>query len=404
MDLEFATIEGTSTGFRAAVAALAVLVLAGGVSTYLMYAHGLFLSGMTNRVPWGLQIAMAIYYIGLSAGSLVVSGLYGIFGKTEYKPFARIAAFLAMLFLMAGLLSIATDQGRIDRLLVQPFSHVNPTSMFSWNPALYSGHIMVCIVYLWALLKEKERMSKVLALVAVLWAVGTHTGTGAIFALVPRELYSSPLLPPAFVAAALSSGAALMILVIVAVFRATGRHLDDEIVIWLGRLLSVLVLAALYLVGIENLHRVYHAGSREAGVFFLFGGFHSVLFWGGMVVLGSIVPAVLLLRRRTGTSLPWVMFSATLVVLGILCERYLIVVPGLQHPAEILPGLEITRSAIVEGVARYSVSFPEIVQATGVAAFVGLAFLLGLKFLRLLPTEARWPAAVAAPVSTAPSR
>jgi molybdopterin-containing oxidoreductase family membrane subunit len=404
MDVKFATIEGTSGRFRAAVAVLAALVLAGGVSTYLMYAHGLFLSGMTNRVPWGLQIAMAIYYIGLSAGSLVVSGLYGIFGRTEYKPFARVAAYLAMLFLMAGLLSIATDQGRIDRLLVQPFSHVNPSSMFSWNPALYSGHIMVCIVYLWALLKEKARMTKVLSLVAVLWAVGTHTGTGAIFALVPRELYNSPLLPPAFVAAALSSGAALMILVMVAVFRATGRHLDDDIVIWLGhRLLPVLLLTALYLMAIENLYRVYQAGSREAGTFFLFGGFHSVLFWGGLIVLGSIVPAVLLLRRKTGTSVRWVVFASTLVVLGILCERYLIVVPGLQHPPDLLPGFEITRSAIEEGVARYGVSVYEFLQASGVAAFVGLAFLLGLRFLKLLPTEARWPAAAAAS-STAPPK
>jgi hypothetical protein len=38
-----------------------------------------------------------------------------------------------------------------------------------------------------------------------------------------------------------------------------------------------------------------------------------------------------------------------------------------------------------------------------VAAFVALAFLLGLKFLRLLPTEARWPAA-AAPGGVAPTK
>jgi molybdopterin-containing oxidoreductase family membrane subunit len=115
MEVQFARIEGTSKPFYLTVTVLASLVLAGVYSTYLMHAHGLYLSGMTNRVPWGLQIAMAIYYIGLSAGSLVVSGLYGIFGKMEYKPFARIAAYLAMLFLIAGLLSIFTDQGRIER-------------------------------------------------------------------------------------------------------------------------------------------------------------------------------------------------------------------------------------------------------------------------------------------------
>jgi molybdopterin-containing oxidoreductase family membrane subunit len=390
MEVQFARIEGTSKAFYLTVSVLAALLLAGVYSTYLMYAHGLYLSGMTNRVPWGLQIAMAIYYIGLSAGSLVVSGLYGIFGKMEYKPFARIAAYLAMLFLIAGLLSIFTDQGRIDRMMVQPFTHFNPTSMFTLNPWLYMGHITICIIYLWALFKEKGAITKVASLTVVLWAIGTHTGTGAIFALAPRELYSSPLLPPSFVAAALASGAALMILVMVGLFRATRRHLDDEIVVWLGRrLLPVFLLSALYLMLIENLHRVYQAGSHEAGMYFLAGGFHSVLFWGGLVLMGSVVPAILLFIRRTGTSIPWLVFSSTLVVVGIFCERILIVIPGLVHPPEILPGMEITSSVWDEGIASYSVTFYEVLQALGVLAFVGLAFILGLKLLRLLPKEAR---------------
>ena len=83
-----------------------------------MYARGLYFTGMTNRVPWGLQIIMAIFYIGLSAGSLVISSLYGIFGKIEYKPFARVAAYIAMLLMIAALLSILTDQGRIDRVFM----------------------------------------------------------------------------------------------------------------------------------------------------------------------------------------------------------------------------------------------------------------------------------------------
>jgi molybdopterin-containing oxidoreductase family membrane subunit len=390
MEVQFARIEGTSKAFYLTVAVLAALLLAGVYSTYLMYAHGLYLSGMTNRVPWGLQIAMAIYYIGLSAGSLVVSGLYGIFGKMEYKPFARIAAYLAMLFLIAGLLSIFTDQGRIDRMMVQPFTHFNPTSMFTLNPWLYIGHITICIIYLWALFKERGAITKVASLTVVLWAIGTHTGTGAIFALAPRELYSSPLLPPSFVAAALASGAALMVLVMVGLFRATGRHLDDEIVVWLGRrLLPVFLLSALYLMLIENLHRVYQAGSHEAGMYFLFGSFHSVLFWFGLVLFGSVVPAILLFIRRTGTSIPWLVFSSALVVVGIFFERILIVIPGLVHPPEILPGMEITSSIWDEAVSSYSVTFYEILQALGVLAFVGLAFILGLKLLRLLPKEAR---------------
>ncbi|HUV12125.1 MAG TPA: NrfD/PsrC family molybdoenzyme membrane anchor subunit [Acidobacteriota bacterium] len=390
MEVKFARIEGSSTPFYLAMVLLAVFGLAGTFSTYLMHEHGIYLSGMTNRVPWGLQISMAIFYIGLSAGSLVVSGLYGIFGKMEYKPFARIAAYLAMLFLIAGLLSILTDQGRIDRVFVEPFTHFNAQSMFSINPALYSGHIMICVIYLWALFKEKGRLTKIASLTVCLWAIGTHTGTGAIFAFVPRELYNSPLLPPSFVAAALSSGAALMILVIVTLFRATRRPLDNELIIWMGRrLLAVFLLCALYVMLIENAHRVYLVESREAGLFFLFGGFHSVLFWGGLIILGSIIPAIILFIRRTGTSIPWIVFSSCLVVFGVLCERFLIVVPGLIHPPDLFPGMEITGTVVEEGIVQYSLSFLELLQALGVAGIIGFAFLLGLKVLPLAPTEAK---------------
>jgi len=390
MQVEFSKIEGRSTPFWLAAAALAALGIAGIYATYLMSVHGLYLTGMTNRVPWGLQISMAIFYIGLSAGSLVVSGLYGIFGQVQYKPFARIAAYLAMLFLIAGLLSILTDQGRIDRVFVKPFTYLNITSMFSINPSLYSGHVLICIIYLWALFREKGTLTKIASFTVCLWAIGTHTGTGAIFAFVPRELYNSSLLPPSFVAAALSSGAALMILVKVAVFRGTGRPLDEKLVIWLGRpLLAVFLVCTLYLLLIENAHRFYLAESREAGMFFLFGGLHSLMFWFGLIIFGCVIPAILLFVRRTGTSVPWVVFSSALVVVGVLFERFLIVIPGLIHPPELFPGWEVSGTVLWEGVVDYSISFYEVLQALGVVGIIGFAFLMGLKFLPLAPTEAK---------------
>ncbi len=389
IDVKFKPIDGNSPQYYLLLFVLAVLVLAGGYSTYLQFVDGIYLTGMTNRVPWGLQIIMAIFYIGLSAGSLVVSGLYGIFGKMEYKPFARIAAYLAMLFLIAGLLSIVTDQGRVDRVFKEPFVHFNGMSMFSINPALYSGHIMICIIYLWALFKEKGRMTKVASVTVVAWALCVHTGTGAIFAFVPRELYNSPLLPPSFVAAALSSGAALMILVLVPLFKITKRPLDDELITWLARLLAVFIVLTLYMLFLENAHRLYLVETREAGKYFLFGGFHSVLFWVGLILVGCLIPDLLLFNRRTGTSIPWILVASVLVVIGVLCERYLIVIPGQTHPPDLFPGMVVTGTVLDEGIATYRISFLETLQALGVLSLIGLLFALGLKLLPLHPTEAR---------------
>jgi molybdopterin-containing oxidoreductase family membrane subunit len=261
--------------------------------------------------------------------------------------------------------------------------------MFSINPGLYMGHIFICIIYLWALFNEKGRLTKVASVTVVVWALSVHTGTGAIFAFVPRELYNTALLPPSFVAAALSSGAALMILVIVTLFRITRRYLDVALVIWLGRLLAVFIVVAMYVILIENAHRYYLIESREATSYYLFKGYHGLLFWGGLIGIGSLIPASLLFKRKTGTSVPWIIFSSVLVVFGVMCERYLIVIPGQEHPPDLFPGMEVIGIALEEGIVTYHMSFLEVFQALGVLGIIGLMFVWGLKYLPLLPTEAR---------------
>ncbi len=389
MEIQFESIDGKSRSYQLLLIVLAAFAVAGLIATWWVIREGIWVTGMTNRVPWGLQIVMAVYYIGLSAGSLVISGLYGVFGKIEYKPFARIAVYLAMLFLIAGLLSILTDQGRMDRVFVEPFVYFNLQSMFSINPILYIGHILICVVYLWALFYEKKKLTTVIATLAFGWAFCVHSGTGAIFGFGARMLYESPLLPASFVAAAMASGTALMIVVIVALFKITNRHVDDELVLWLGRFLSVCLLVVVYFLFAENAYRVYVVELRKAAMYYLFGGFHSVLFWGGLILAGCFIPMFILFRKKTGSSIRWVVFAAVLVVFGVLCERYVIVLPGLMHPPEMFPGMQVTGSGIAEGYVSYSVSFPEILQALGVLGVIGFMFVAGLKIFKLLPTEAR---------------
>lgn len=388
MEIQFERIEGRSAPYRLLLCAFAAMAVAGLIATWWVIEKGIWVTGMTNRVPWGLQIVLAVYYIGLSAGSLVISGLYGVFGKLEYKPFARIAVYLAMLFLIAGLLSILTDQGRMDRVFVEPFVYFNLQSMFSINPLLYSGHILICVIYLWALFTERKKTTTVVATLAFGWAFCVHSGTGAIFGFGARMLYESPLLPASFVAAAMASGCALMIVMIVGLFKATNRHVDDGLVIWLGRFLAICVLVVVYFLFVENAYRAYVVELRDAAMYYLFGGFHSVLFWGGLIIIGCFVP-MFILFRRTGKSIRWVVFASVLVVFGVLCERYVIVLPGLTHPPELFPGMEITASPIEEGIASYTVSFAEMLQALGVLGVIGFLFVWGLKAFKLLPTEAR---------------
>jgi len=389
MDIKFDRIEGNSFNYYLMMIVFCTFIIAGGLATWWVIGKGLWVTGMTNRVPWGLQIVMAVYYFGLSAGSLVISGLYGVFGKIEYKPFARIAVYVAMLFLIAGLLSILTDQGRMDRVFVEPFVHFNLQSMFSINPILYIGHILICIVYLWALFTEKRLLTKVIATLAFGWAFCVHSGTGAIFGFGARVLYESPLLPASFVAAAMASGTALMIILIVGLFKLTDRHLDDALIIWLGRFLAICILVVVYFLFVENAYRVYVVELRGAAIYYLFGGLHSFLFWIGLILIGCAIPMFILFKHKTGKSVRWIVLASSLVIFGVLCERYVIVLPGLTHPPELFQGMEIIHSAVEEGVASYYISIVEILQAFGVFGVLGFLFGIGLKIFKLLPSEAR---------------
>ncbi|MFC1513745.1 NrfD/PsrC family molybdoenzyme membrane anchor subunit [candidate division KSB1 bacterium] len=389
MEIKFDSIDGSSFEYRVMMIIFAAFAVIGGIATWWVIENGIWVTGMYSRVPWGLQIVMAVYYIGLSAGSLVISGLYGVFGKSEYKPFARIAVYVAMLFLIAGLLSILTDQGRMDRVFVQPFVYFNLQSMFSINPILYIGHILICVVYLWALFTEMKKLTKVIATLAFGWAFCVHSGTGAIFGFGARVLYESPLLPASFVAAAMASGTALMIILIVSLFKITKRHLDDELIVWLGRFLAICILVVVYFLFVENAYRAYVVELRHAAVYYLFGGIHSLFFWIGLILIGCVIPMFILFKRKTGQSIRWIVLASSLVIFGVLCERYVIVIPGLTHPPELFPGMEITASVIQEGITTYAVSFLEVLQALGVFGVIGFMFGLGLKVFKLLPTEAR---------------
>ena len=105
--------------------------------------------------------------------------------------------------------------------------------------------------------------------------------------------------------------------------------------------------------------------------------------------MGCVVPAIVLFNPKTGKSIPWIIFASVLTVLGVVCERWLIVIPGQTHPPDLLPNMRIVESVLDEEIVYYTPSIHEVSQAVSVLAIIGFVFVLGLKFLKLMPTEAK---------------
>jgi len=382
----YSTIEGNSKGFWGLVAFLVILLIGGAVVSIMRLIEGHQIVGMTNQIPWTLLKVMAIYFIGLSAGSLVLSALSAVFGIKEFKPFARISALVAAILLMGSLACIILAWGRPERILY-PYFYFNFRSVYSLNGILYPSYIAICFIYLWAMFTGREKLVPKIGLVAIFIAIFVHSGTGAIFSFIgANELYSSPLLPPAFVAAALSSGTALMILLLLSTFKFTGRHIEESTVQSLASYLKMFILIVIYIIAIENLTRAYFPAHQEIQHFLLTSGNkHSWFFWLGMVGFGNIFPFIILLLPKIGKSIPGITFACVLVVIGVLAERYIIVIPAQLFPMELFPGYEVT-STFQDGVlADFSIGPLAVIQALGVTALVSLMYLFGLKFLELLP-------------------
>ena len=281
MSLSFETIEGKSRGYNTLLAILIVLSVAGFVSFMVSYIEGHQLLGSSNLIPWGMPIVVAIYLIGLSAGSLILSSLTYVFGKEEYRPISRVAVFLAIVLIFGAMVGIGLDLGRPEKTwrLFMFFVLNNMRSMFAINTILYGGYFVIGLVYLWSIFAGRSKMTKMMGMIAIGWAAMVHMGTGAIFGFVAaRPIYYSPLKPFEFLAAAMVSGLALLMIAIVVVFKYTKREYDQKIIFSLSRLLFALIVGLVVIVLIDKLTHVYPP-DRESTLW-LFTGPFAWVFWG----------------------------------------------------------------------------------------------------------------------------
>jgi Ni/Fe-hydrogenase subunit HybB-like protein len=383
MQLSFAPVKGTSRKYKILVAVLFALALTGVIAYLVAYLNGFRLWGINNSVIWGQLITVDFFFIGLSAGSLVVSSLVYVLGQERYKPIGRIAVFMGLLLMFGAMLTVLTDLGRIEKLwrCFMFFYLNNMRSMFAINGVFYGGYILLLFTYLVAALSG-SKLTKFIAPVAVLWAVLVHMGTGAIVGFIEtRGIMYSPMKPVEFISAAFASGLALVMFLSYVTLKSTKRPLDKNMFVSLGRMLSVLIIILMVLVLADKLTHFYPP--KRESVMFLISGPWAWVFW-LQVVLGYFIPLGILfnpwLRKRVG----WVIAACLICVVGILFERAAIVLPGLSQPLQYYPG-EI--AGIWGNRGGFPIMIAETLQTIGIFAVLGLVYVLGLKYLELLPAS-----------------
>jgi len=386
--VDFREIDG-GRPFYLLLGFIGLFVLAGLGAAWYMEHNGHWVTGMSNQIIWGTPHVFAVFLIIAASGALNVASISSVFGRTPYKPLARLSGLLAITLLVGGLAVLVLDLGRPDRLIVA-MTYYNFKSIFAWNIFLYIGFMVVVAIYLWMMMERKmNRFTKPAGLAAFIWRLILTTGTGSIFGfLVAREPFDTALLAPMFIIMSFSFGLAIFILVLMASHKWFGRPLGDTILYRLKNLLGVFIAAVLYFVMVYHLTNLYITEQHGVERFILLdGGVYTTLFWVVQILLGSLLPLALLYNPSTGKSRSWIGIASALVIIGGLAQVYVIIIGGQAYPLELFPGKEVTSSFFDGGINAYAPSLPEIILGVGGVALALAATLVGVRVLRFLPVS-----------------
>jgi Ni/Fe-hydrogenase subunit HybB-like protein len=361
----------TSWRFYALVVFLGAIVLTG-LSTWAYQVYnGFGITGINNPIFWAFYITNFVFWIGISHAGTLISAILRLVNAGWRRPVTRCAEVITVFALMIGALFPIIHLGRpwlFFWLMPYPSSRLiwpNFRSPLVWDFFAINTYLTGSVLFLvlpmipdFALVRDKTTgfRHKVYAVLAVGWqgtpkqwhrlesamsimaiaiipvAVSVHTVVSFDFSMVPVPMWHSTMFGPYFVAGAIFSGIAGLIIAMAALrkFHHLEEYLHPVHFQNLGKLLLMMSLLWAYFVFAERLTIWYGNESSEMAVLNVTQkGSFAPLYW-TMVVCNFVVPFFILSIKRLRTIAGCVIASFG-VLIGMWLERFLIVVPSLGH-------------------------------------------------------------------------
>jgi len=411
----FRPLSGISRAYALTTVVAFVVGAAGLIAWGYQLRRGMGVTGLGRPVFWGFYIVDFVFWIGISHAGTLISAILRLTNAAWRKPVTRAAEAITVFALMIGGMFPIIHLGRawlFFWLLPYPNSRLlwpNFRSPLLWDLTAIVTYMTGSVIYLYlplipdmAQLAEHntpwrrkfyralslgwtgsdrewhalERAMKLMACLILAVAVSVHTVVAWDFAMALAPMWHSTIFGPYFVAGAIFSGIAALILVMAALRKVlrlesylTRRHFDN-----LARLLLLMSLLWLYFTASENLTVWYGNDPKEMAVFGARTRAHYAPYFWTMVVLNFVIPFVLLGIRRLRT-IGNSAIAAGCVVVGMWLERFVIVVPTLANP----------RLASASG--SYA---PTWVEGAITAATFAAMVMLYMIFSKLFPIIAVW--------------
>lgn len=376
---------------------LVALIIAGIAAWVYQMNQGLQITGLSNPVSWGLYIISFAFLVGLSAGGLIVTSLAYILNNERLEAIAPLGIIVSVASVIGAMLMIIPDVGlpwRIATILVRP----NITSPLTWDIFILITYLVIGLVEAWVFFSKKwkaqpekqKRTLRTMAYIVLPVAVLVHSITAWIFGLqVGRPFWFTGLMAPIFIASALVSGLALLILVMLGVQKAGWMKIDDSQYPFLGGILVGFIGVDIFLF-LSDLVTIGYAGGTDAGrvVNELVVGSHAPFFW-AEILGGVVLPFLLLVLPATRRSKTWIGVAAALAMVGVYLKRVNIILPAFEKiNVDYAPGVSLGRyteyTSPFTTAPNYAPTLPELIITVGVFAGVIFLIILGVQYVSSL--------------------
>ena len=365
-------------------AVLAVLSVAGIGAYIFQLAGGLAVTGMSNGVSWGLYITMFMFFVGLSAGGLIVASSASVFHITKFKAVALPAIILSTVCICAAGMFVLIDLGgiqRVWRILTGP----NPTSPLLWDVCVITCYLIINVFYLVFMTRGNQHAVSIVSRFALPCAILVHSVTAWIFGLeAAKEGWYTAIMAPIFVASAMDSGLALLLVVLGVLKKAGIYDTSRELMAMLAGLLCTCVAVDAFFIFCEVLTMAYPGAAGAETLALLTTGPTAPFFW-FEIICGLVIPFCILVFAKNRQSAVLINVACVLIVVGVFCKRVWLlftafIVPNVMGAPGIISGsseaAHATGTASFAVLSSYAPTPIEILVVAGVISLVILAFMV----------------------------
>jgi Ni/Fe-hydrogenase subunit HybB-like protein len=321
---------------------LSIIVLLGINAWARQLVHGLYVTGMSDQVSWGVYIANFTFIVGVAAAAAMLVIPVYIYNNRELHDLVIFGELLAVAAILMCLAFVTVDLGRPDRFwhLIPGIGKFNfPGSMLSWDVIVLNGYLLLNVHICGYLLycryqgRTPARWFYIpFVFVAIGWAVSIHTVTAFLYVgLGGRPFWNSSIVGPRFLASAFTAGPALIILALQVIRSVTDYRISDRALLTLRSIVQVSMLINVFLLVNEIFKEFYTRTAHVASSQYLFyglQGYHALVPWIWVAISFNLI-AMFLLVLPLSKSLKYLNVACVLAIVGIWIEKGMgLVVPG----------------------------------------------------------------------------